>query len=342
MRFTFVRMIVAVCSLSVAMAAWDRDFRFAYVADSNSNSVAVIDRVTNSVLATVGVGSSPGGVAVKPDGKQVWVATSDSATLAIYEIDTSTNSVASVISTPCPGGCLTSAPGSIAFAPDGKRAYWVNNVALPLGGTLSVIDIATNKIVDTIQVGHVPEGVAVTPDGKRAYVTNSEDFSVSVIDTKTDTVMDTIGSLGNSPWGVAVTPDGKYAYVPTCAGPAGVSVIDTKTNAIVTTVLTPGCPLEIAISPNGRVAYVTDDSSNEVLVIDIATNTLTGNIPLGSSCGSSSAGATGVAFGPFGRRAYVTNQDNNCAYVVDTVSKSVVDTIPGLSAPIGVAVSPLP
>ncbi|MGH6850442.1 MAG: YncE family protein [Methylocella sp.] len=41
------------------------------------------------------------------------------------------------------------------------------------GGTVSVIDTATNKVVATVPVGNNSSfGVAVTPDGKRAYVTS--------------------------------------------------------------------------------------------------------------------------------------------------------------------------
>ena len=47
---------------------------FAYVANgSNPGTVSVIDTATNTVVATVAVGSNPIGVAVTPDGKHVYV-----------------------------------------------------------------------------------------------------------------------------------------------------------------------------------------------------------------------------------------------------------------------------
>jgi YVTN family beta-propeller protein len=41
---------------------------FAYVANRNSNSVSVINTASNTVVATVGVGACPAGVAITPDG----------------------------------------------------------------------------------------------------------------------------------------------------------------------------------------------------------------------------------------------------------------------------------
>ena len=47
---------------------------FAYVTNSQSLTVSVIDTATNAVVATVRVGFGPGGVAVASDGSRVYVA----------------------------------------------------------------------------------------------------------------------------------------------------------------------------------------------------------------------------------------------------------------------------
>ena len=101
----------------------------------------------------------------------------------------------------------------------------------PGGGTVSVIDTATNTVAATISLGtnQNPFGVAITPDGTRAYVTiNFPNNFVSVIDTATNTVVATI-PVGAGPIGVAITPDGTRAYV-TNDGSDTVSVIDTTTS----------------------------------------------------------------------------------------------------------------
>jgi YVTN family beta-propeller protein len=44
--------------------------RNAYITNSGSSTVLVIDAATNTVTATIAVGKSPGGVAVSPDGSE--------------------------------------------------------------------------------------------------------------------------------------------------------------------------------------------------------------------------------------------------------------------------------
>jgi YVTN family beta-propeller protein len=49
---------------------------FVYVANGRDN-VSVIDTASNSVVATIPVAGDARGIAVTPDGKQVWVTNSD-------------------------------------------------------------------------------------------------------------------------------------------------------------------------------------------------------------------------------------------------------------------------
>jgi YVTN family beta-propeller protein len=53
-----------------------------------------------------------------------------------------------------------------------------------------------------VPVGFLPRGVAVNPDGTKVYVTNEVSGTVSVIDTTTNTITDTI-KVGNGPVGIA-------------------------------------------------------------------------------------------------------------------------------------------
>src|SRR2546421_322596 len=57
------------------------------------------------------------------------------------------------------------------------------------GGTVSLIDTATDKLVGTVNVGANPQAVAITPDGKTAVVACSQDSELDFIDlTKTPPV----------------------------------------------------------------------------------------------------------------------------------------------------------
>ena len=53
------------------------------------------------------------------------------------------------------------------------------------GTTISVIDPATDKVVQTIGGIEVPEAAHFSPDGSRIYVTNGADHFLDVLDRKT-------------------------------------------------------------------------------------------------------------------------------------------------------------
>ncbi len=69
-----------------------------------------------------------------------------------------------------------------------------------------MIDTATNTVIATVPVGIAPNGVAITPDGKFAYVGNEYSSTVSVIDTATNAVVDTVNGVAVAPSGIAITP----------------------------------------------------------------------------------------------------------------------------------------
>jgi YVTN family beta-propeller protein len=81
-------------------------------------------------------------------------------------------------------------------------------------------------------------------------------------------------------------------------------------------------------------AYITNLESNNVSVIDTATNTVTATIAVG-------AGPLGVAVSPDGSKVYITNDNDNpgTVSVIDTATNTVTATIPVGVAPVGVAVS---
>jgi 6-phosphogluconolactonase (cycloisomerase 2 family) len=119
-------------------------------------------------------------VAVHPtNASEVWACNRDNGTVAV--VDATLGALVAEI----PVGVN---PRSIAFTPDGTRAYVANqrgNVPVDVSfispftgaeirGTLSVIDTATRTVIQTLdsaQVGVEPYGVAVAPSGKYFAVT---------------------------------------------------------------------------------------------------------------------------------------------------------------------------
>ena len=299
---------------------------FAYVTNLLQGTVSVINTATDTVVATVPVGSEPNGVAITPNGEFAYVANSTGNDVSV--INTYTDTVVATVP-------VASGAWDVAISPNGAFAYVTNYSST--GGVVSVINTSTNTVVATVPltspVGSYtsPIGVAITPDGAYAYVTDNANDYVSVIDAATNAVVATV-PLGDplaNLWGVAITPDGAFAYA---ADGDSVSVINTSTNTVVATVADPSSRY-VAITPDGAFAYVTNQGSNNVAVISTSTNTVVATVPVGTS-------PFGVAITPDGALVYVTNYDDDSVSVINTSTNTVVATVGVGSGPSEVALTP--
>jgi YVTN family beta-propeller protein len=196
-------------------------------------------------------------------------------------------------------------PLEIAINAAGTRAY-VTNFS---DNTVSVIDLGTNTVTETIEVGRGPNGLAVRPDGAEVYVANLEEGTVSIIDTSTNTVRQTLtreleeGNIGLRPQKVIFSPDGTRAYVSNSLD-FTVTIIDTATSNSINSLFVGVAsfndvinePNGLFISPNGRRLYVTlfgrNGQGNFVGIFSTGTNriqdfTEIGNGPIGVTVGGS-------------------------------------------------------
>jgi hypothetical protein len=165
-----------------------------------------------------------------------------------------------------------------AITPDGKRLYvtgpdiWDPQFA---EGSVEVIDVPTRTPVASIDlhpqrnVEPRPTSIAITPDGAQAW--SFAWNQVMVIDTATNTVLDRIArDDAFYPYASGVAPDGSGVYVTASRavsdGSGGdVSAgfllkFDPQTRQQVDAIPVPGSPVAMAISANGRVAYIATTS----------------------------------------------------------------------------------
>jgi YVTN family beta-propeller protein len=122
-------------SLACLFASGSARAQNAYIPNRADNTISVIDTATNTVIATIPVGSLPAGVAVTPDGSKVYVANENGNNVSV--IDTATNTV---VGSPIPVG---GTPICVAVNPDGSKVYVTNRA----DNTISVIDTATNSVL---------------------------------------------------------------------------------------------------------------------------------------------------------------------------------------------------
>ena len=156
------------------------------------------------------------------------------------------------------------------------------------------------------------------------YVADNESRTVTVIDSRTNTVIGSRIALGAEvePVRIAISPDGARAYVasPGLGDLDEVVVIDTRTNQVISRIKGLDFPREIAVAPDGQTAYVEHQTGNSpaIAVIDTRTNQVVGD--------SIREGASGeFVVSPDGRNLYVVGREQ--VVVIDTRTRQRVREI---------------
>jgi len=72
-------------------------------------------------------------------------------------------------------------------------------------GTISVVDLASLKVVATWKVGGSPDETVLTPDGRELWIANRYDNTATVVDVATGRVTHTI-PVGSAPHGILYWP----------------------------------------------------------------------------------------------------------------------------------------
>jgi YVTN family beta-propeller protein len=231
------------------------DGRTLYVGGGRNNDVKIFTMGPGGTFAAAGsvpiAESAPSGLDVSEDGSRLYVALN--MRHAVGVIDTATRTMIREI----PVGIY---PYTTVLSKDGSKVYvsnWGGRVpgpndftdgmfsvvvdrrtGIPVSGTVSVIDTASNTVIKTVDVELHPSGMALSSNGDRVYVTNANSDTVSAIDTATDAVLRTLSVqlhaatggahptiLGSSPNAVAVSPEGSRLYVANASENA-VAVLD--------------------------------------------------------------------------------------------------------------------
>jgi YVTN family beta-propeller protein len=232
-------------------------------------------------------------------------------------------------------------PFGDAVAPDGSSVWVANSggVGGVNGTTVTVLDTSTYAVQSVIGVGHFPEDIAFARGGSQAFVTNSSDATVSVINTTSRTVTQTVSLAVYPmlfPFGVVATNDGSKVYVTSVANQRdtsrqNVAILDNTNPANVTTdgaITTVGNTGRPALTPDGSLLVVPrgrgDLGPPEVLLVNTATDQIVGDLMLGRAGAVQSATIT-----PDGRFAYAgILGGSGGVWVIDLATSSTVTVIP--------------
>jgi YVTN family beta-propeller protein len=332
------------------------DGNWVYTANRTANSVSKIDVGAGKVVAEFAAGEGPTGVAISPDGGTVYVANRVADTLSV--IDTATgNTRQSVPLANQPYDVLVTADGTICVACVGKDEV------------VQLIDPQSLAVTKSIVVDRNPRHLALTGDGKRLLVT-CDDYDttrwLNVVDLAAGNVTRRVPlEMTSTLRGVAEVRPGVALVAHLKPNPfAPLTQVQqgwVNTNAIsfvyfdreppqhVTLLLDEftryyANPYDVALSPNGKFAYLACGGADQVLVVDLdqalaliertpveqrgqlraklslSPAFVVGRIPVG-------ANPYGLAMSADGQRVFVANHLGNSVSVVDSATKSVSATI---------------
>ena len=172
-----------------------------YVANSDNDTVSVINGATLTKLGDIPVGAHPTDIVVNPTTSKIYVANSFSDTVSVIDGDTRTY----IRDIPVGGHPLGLA---VNPDPDNNLVY----VSIPDTDSVSVINGTTFTKLGDIPVGGHPLGLAVDPDNNLVYVANQDDNTVSVINGTTNTKLGDIPNF-KKPTHIAVNPANNIVYV---------------------------------------------------------------------------------------------------------------------------------
>jgi len=284
-----------------------------YTSNSAADTISIVDGlidIGNGIVPVaeeaVSVGAGPLGVAVGPDGMEIYVASQTGNTISI--IDGITR--AEVARIPAPWPAVT--PNAVVVSPSGHRAY------VTFSNAFAVLNPSSLQFGPVLLLGNPntggPAGVALNPQGTRAYVALPGTSSLAILDVTTDTpILITEISVGTACLQVAVNQAGTKAYV-TCWNASAVIEIDTMTYQ--QRVVALGAPSGIVFNPATNRIYVASPMFNILSVIDSTTFNVIDQIQVPGGPGS-------VALDKSNTLAYVVSGASDTLHIVNLLTRTI-------------------
>ncbi len=298
---------VEICTAPRTLAADDAG-KLVYVVCQGSSELVAIDVAERTVVARLPVGRQPYGVAIMAGDGRLLVSSQDDATVYVVSPGEEPSIEAAIP--------VAAMPRALAIAADGRRAYVTHFLTTGDTGTVSVIDLQTLEVLETIALQENPG-----PDTASSGRGFPNLLSAAAVDPSGSLLW--IGGLkSNTSAGLfrEGTPIDPRNWVRGLLAPVALAEtsdlvarrIDTNDADSVS---------GIAFSPRGRFAYVTHQGAGTLSVYDLS---LAAQIDPsdGASVGAVSRVDVGVApqgvvVNAAGTRAFVTNFMSRDVTVID-------------------------
>ncbi len=140
-----------------------------FVANTPADTVDVIDRKTRKIVRRIAVGIDPAGLALRPDGKELWVSNHVSDSVSVIDLEKRNPTYFHVVATvqdldPRTRATRFDEPVGVAFASN-EKAY----VALSSENRIAVVNTRTRKVEKRLNItAQDPRAIVVR--GERLYV----------------------------------------------------------------------------------------------------------------------------------------------------------------------------
>jgi len=192
-----------------------------YFTAEGSKVIGRYDPATHKVDWTLGIGQNRTHMlTVSKDERRIFTANVNSDSISILDRDKN-GDASGWIETAIPVG---KGPEGFAVSPDGKEVWAANSQ----DGTLSIIDLGTRKVVQTLDLQTKRTNrVKFSPDGKLVLISDLGTGDLIILDSASRKEVKRL-NLGHGVAGILIVPDGSRAYV--AVSPDNeVAVIDLKT-----------------------------------------------------------------------------------------------------------------
>jgi PQQ-dependent catabolism-associated beta-propeller protein len=301
----------AMALVALACGAAARDTGQVFVSSEKDQSVAIVDPAKGAVLGAPIRCRRPRHMQLTPDRQQLLVACSDDHQVLAWDI--ATRKVAARLD-------VGEDPEMFDVSPDGRMLYVSNEE----DALLTAFDLGTRKKVFEVKVGGEPEGVKVSADGKLVYVTSEVASLVHVVDVAARKVVKNI-PVGKRPRRFLLV-GGELWVSNELEG--SVSVIRTSDHTVQATLqfqprgmrVEDVTPVGLALSPDGKTAYVGLGRANHVAVVDVASRAVKAYVLAGKR-------AWGLGVTRDGRHLYVANGLSDDMTIVDTSTMAPLKTL---------------
>jgi YVTN family beta-propeller protein len=157
----------------------------------------------------------------------------------------------------------------LAVDPSGSTAF----VAHVVPGSMSVVDLSTETVVEKLPLRAGAEGIAISPDGFRVWVASNRSNVITIIDAKKREVVETVKCEG-FPFRMRFSKDGSMVAV-SCPASGEVALYDSANPAKVDRVsLKAGedekvVPTALAFTPSGKLAVLCEGEKAEIVLVDV-------------------------------------------------------------------------